>query len=466
MTRGRGSTYGSVIGGLSLSIVAMSLYLSPLGATSHHVKIHAASETKAKATRSRTKPLVGEHPPRATIAETSTKSKVNTVAGRPLARQIVYVPTSGASSSGKSSTATTSTTTTTTFLPSSGPPPTATPANTFTVEAKPSLIAPTSDYWGISINGVPQGMPQLNALDTEVGSAPSELTWYQGWDEPYPGQTVESAWQRGALSMITWESKPTLDTTPAQSDPAYSLREIINGNYDSYLQTFAQAVTAEGLPVVIRLDQEMNGNWFPWSEGVNGNTSGQFVQMWQHVWNIFQAAGANRYVIWLWAPNRVDNLAHAPSLSELYPGDAYVDWVGIDAYWRYTLEAPTFAAVLGKSIAALDAVTARPIYIAETAGIETDPTTGNDVGPEKVEFTANLFAGIELDPQIIGFSWFDNVATSNEDNIPVTNDWRVDSDPANLVAFKAALTAGPFLNGLMPSSGTPTKLVVIPPGTN
>ena len=64
----------------------------------------------------------------------------------------------------------------------------------------------------------------------------------------------------------------------------------------------------------------MNGNWFPWSEGLNGNTAGQFVQMWQHVWNIFQAAGANTYVIWLWAPNRVDNLAHAPSLSELYPG--------------------------------------------------------------------------------------------------------------------------------------------------
>ena len=260
--------------------------------------------------------------------------------------------------------------------------------------------------------------------------------------------------------MITWQSKPTFDTTPSQSDSAYSLSDIINGNYDAYLQSFAQSVVSVGLPVVIRLDQEMNGTWFPWSEGVNGNRTGQFAQMWQHVWSIFQTAGANADVIWLWAPNRVDNLSHAPALSELYPGDSYVNWVGIDAYWRYTTEAPTFAAVFSRSIAALSAVTTEPIYIAETAGIESDPTSGADVSTEKVQFTSNLFAGIEANPQIIGFSWFDNVATSSEDNVPITNDWRVDSDPANLVAFRAALVAGPFLDGLMPSTGPPTQITV------
>ena len=147
--------------------------------------------------------------------------------------------------------------------------------------------------------------------------------------------------------MITWQSKPTFDTNPSQSDSAYSLSNIINGNYDTYLQSFAQSVVSVGLPVVIRLDQEMNGTWFPWSEGVNGNRTGQFVQIWAApVWSIFQTAGANADVIWLWAPNRLDNLSHAPALSELYPGDSYVNWVGIDAYWRYTTEAPTFAAVL------------------------------------------------------------------------------------------------------------------------
>ena len=461
MTRGRGSTYGSVVGGLSLVVVALSLYLSPLGATNHHSKMEATARanTSAAKARPRTAPPVHEHSPKAASVKAPVGSVGKSIGNRPLAKEIVYVPTPGASS-GKSSTGTTTT------LPSKGTPTTTTTAPvaaTFTVEPKANLVAPSSDYWGVSINGVPQGMPQLRALDSEVGSAPSELTWYQGWDEPYPAQAVQNAWQNGALPMITWESKPTIDSTPAQSDPAYALRYIISGNYDSYLKTFAQAVVAQGMPVVIRLDQEMNGNWFPWAEGTNGNTSGQFVQMWQHVWNIFQAAGANQYVIWLWAPNRIDNLVHGPSLSEVYPGDAYVDWVGIDAYWRSATEAPTFAAVLGQSIAAVSALTTKPIYIAETAGIETDPTDGNDVGPQKVQYTTNLLTGIEADTQIIGFSWFDNVATSSSDGTTITNDWRIDSDASNLIAFKAGLAAGPFRSGLTPSSGPPATLDVIPP---
>lgn len=465
MTPGRGSTYGSVLGGLSLVAVTLALYVSPIGSTNPtHAKLGAAARTnsrtsveaKAKHAASR------DHTPTTEKAKVAAKpAPSNEKTGRQLVKEVVYVPTSGAPAKSANPT----TTTTVPFRsPASTQTSTPAPTNsaTFTVQTKSELIAPSSDYWGVAINGVPQGMAQLNAVDAETEQAPSQITWYQGWDEPYPAQTVQSSWQRGALPMITWESKPSVDVTPAQSDPLYSLSDIINGNYDSYLQTFAQAVVSLGLPVVIRLDQEMNGNWFPWSEGINGNKPGQFAQMWQHVWNIFQNAGANKYVIWLWAVNRVDNLSHAPSLSELYPGDAYVDWVGIDGYWRYTTEAPTFAAVFGQSMAALGAVTNKPIYLAETAGIETDPTTGDDVGPEKVQFTASLLSTIESDPQIVGFSWFDNVASSDEDNVPITNDWRIDSDPANLVAFKAGLAAGAFTSGLMPSAGPPAQLAVVP----
>ncbi|HTU39181.1 MAG TPA: glycosyl hydrolase [Acidimicrobiales bacterium] len=456
MTHGRGSTYGSVVGGLSLLAVALVLYLSPMANSTppHHVAQASADLGSPGSDDVPSKHLLHGDTP--TSGKPASHTTTTNPKGRQIDRQVVYVPT--LVDDGKSPT----TTTTVPHTPAVTPAPTnATP--TVVVEPKSELVDPSTDYWGVAINGVPQGTPQLNALDTEVGAAPSELTWYQGWDEPYPAQTVQGAWQHGALPMITWESKPTFDTTPAQSDPAYSLGDIIRGNYDSYLQTFAQSVASTGLPVIIRLDQEMNGNWFPWSEGLNGNTSGQFAQMWRHVWNIFQAAGANQYVIWLWAPNRVDNLPHSsPSLSELYPGDQYVDWVGIDAYWRYTSEAPTFAAVFGETMAAVEAVTSKPIYIAETSGIETDPTTGADVGPEKVQFTTSFLAAVESTPQIVGFSWFDNVATTTQDNIAITNDWRVDSDPANLQAFKSGLTAGTYSDGLMPSSGPPATLSVVP----
>ena len=44
-----------------------------------------------------------------------------------------------------------------------------------------------------------------------------------------------------------------------------------------------------GHPFFLRFDWEMNGFWFPWSEGVNGNKPGEFVAAWRHVHDIFTA---------------------------------------------------------------------------------------------------------------------------------------------------------------------------------
>src|ERR1700733_4727714 len=105
MTRGRGSSYVSVVGGLSLVVVTLSLYLSPLGATSHHSKIEATARTNAGAAEPRphTGPPAHEHSPKAATVKALTKSPVN----RAVAKEVVYIPTPGASSSKSSTTTTT-----------------------------------------------------------------------------------------------------------------------------------------------------------------------------------------------------------------------------------------------------------------------------------------------------------------------------------------------------------------------
>jgi hypothetical protein len=370
----------------------------------------------------------------------------------------VHQATTTTSAAVHSSEAATPTTTAapTTTVPKTTTTTTAKVQLTYLVPTKAQLVAPSADYWGVAINGVPQGVSQLNALDAEVGQAPSELEWFQGWDEPYPSQAVETSWQRGALPVITWETKPTFDLTPATSDPLYSLSYILSGKFDSYIQAYAQAIVAQGLPVVIRFDQEMNGTWYPWSEGLNDNASGSYVAAWQHIWNIFQAAGANNYAIWLWAPNRVNNLPKAtPPLSHFYPGDQYVDWVGVDGYYRYASDQPTFADTFGETLTQLSALTSKPVFIAETGAIETNPTTGASNTANKAAWTTSLFAGLQANPQIIGFSWFDNVASTSSDGSPLINDWRLDSDPQTLLAFKTGLQSGQFSAGLIPAAGQP-----------
>lgn len=484
------SSYVSVMGILSLGAVGTALYLSPVTASHTTSRTREAADTHTN--RSSTtigkgrSPLVlgatgTRYPPSTLKASSSTKTKPATVThqleivkDQPF---VVRIPSGSSTRTEKivetatparttppAPTGATTTTTpggTTTASPSTPKDPTTTttrPKTTTTtspylVPTKAALLSPAADYWGVAINGVPGGVSQLNALDAEVGEAPSTLEWFQGWDESFPSQYVQTSWQRGALPLLTWESKPTVDSTPATSDPQYSLSKILAGNFDSYLSTFAHSVAATGMPVVIRFDQEMNGNWYPWSEGVNGNAPGSFAATWQHVWDIFQTAGANKYVIWMWAVNRMDRLPKAtPALGELYPGDQYVDLVGIDAYWRYATDPPTFAGTFGKTLGGLAALTTKPVFIAETSAIETDPTTGASQAVNKAAWTTSFFAGLQGDPQIIGFSWFDNVAAPTSDGTTVENDWRIDSDPQTLLAFKTGLAAGNFLRGLMPNS--------------
>ncbi len=80
----------------------------------------------------------------------------------------------------------------------------------------------------------------------------------------------------------------------------------------------------------MRFNWEMNGRWFPWSEGVNGNKSGEYVTAWRHVHDIFTAVGANK-VTWVWCPN-IDPNRIFLDLASQYPGDEYVDWTCLDGY--------------------------------------------------------------------------------------------------------------------------------------
>ena len=112
----------------------------------------------------------------------------------------------------------------------------------------------------------------FDAIATSAGKAPSLVEWFQNWsttptsgDSPYRGDLVQTAWSRKALPVITWMSG---DGDGSASDPYLCrLDDVVTGKWDSYLLSFAGSILATNLPVVIRFDHEMNGNWYDWSGG-------------------------------------------------------------------------------------------------------------------------------------------------------------------------------------------------------
>ena len=90
--------------------------------------------------------------------------------------------------------------------------------------------------------------------------------------------------QYGAIPFFSWASQSTPST---KSEPNFQLSDVIAGTYDGYIRDFAEGARDWGHPFFLRFNFEMNGDWFPWSEGVNGNQSGEYVAAWRHVHDIF-----------------------------------------------------------------------------------------------------------------------------------------------------------------------------------
>ncbi|HEY2334108.1 MAG TPA: hypothetical protein VGH58_03750, partial [Solirubrobacterales bacterium] len=84
----------------------------------------------------------------------------------------------------------------------------------------------------------------------------------------FPSEEMQDIRQHGSIPFFSWASQ----STPASVDePEFQLADVIAGKYDSYIREFAEGAKEWGHPFFLRFNWEMNGNWFEWSEGVNGN---------------------------------------------------------------------------------------------------------------------------------------------------------------------------------------------------
>jgi|GEM_PF-2886053 len=124
-------------------------------------------------------------------------------------------------------------------------------------------------------------------------------------------------------------------------------------SYDQHLQGwFTDAITGSKRndtgntdPIFLRPMNEFNGNWtFPDDEDANNNWGGDplnFMRAWWRMYNIAQKVGATS-LIWQWSPNGVSYPADSWNTPDkYYPGDCYVDWVGISCYPGGDYPSPT-----------------------------------------------------------------------------------------------------------------------------
>jgi mannan endo-1,4-beta-mannosidase len=239
--------------------------------------------------------------------------------------------------------------------------------------------------------------------------------------------TIEAITASGHLPIIAWEPwdhnvESTFDRRRGEQ-PTFALSTIIAGEHDQLIEDWADGLASWGRPVGLRFAHEMNGYWYPWSEATNGNIAGQYVEAWRHVHDIFTARGADN-VLWIWSPNPTQQTL--TPLAGLYPGDDYVDWIGLVGYLGNGIDpnvyTPTFDQLFGPTIDEIRLLSDLPFVITELGATE--------LGGKKASWISHVFDAILARQDIVGVIWFE---------VDKETDWRIVSSPAATEAFATAV---------------------------
>ncbi len=231
---------------------------------------------------------------------------------------------------------------------------------------------------------------------------------------PFPGpfQSAE------AQQVVDLGGLPLIQLNPRR----IGLATLASGGYDSDIRSYAEQVRAFRCYVVLSFGHEMNGWWYPW--GLPRTTPRTFKAASRHIHDIF-AAERVRNVIWSWDPTHQYSQYQpgktAYPAAGWYPGDKYVDWIGIDGYFG---GGQNFDDVFGFQLRDLRRMTSKPIYLAET---------GVGDGTREVRQVMNLFAGLRR-WRLIGLVWFD---------LNRKNSWSLEGKPVKDAAFRRAVARFP-----------------------
>jgi Glycosyl hydrolase family 26 len=269
--------------------------------------------------------------------------------------------------------------------------------------------------------GAPANAQALSDYAAMVGRQPDIVMSYRDFDLPllYSNE-ISNLRATGQTPLISWE-------------PYHSLSDIASGKYDSYLHEQAKLAKSWGSTLLIRFGHEMNGTWYSWS----GQPT-SFVAAWRHIVSVFRADGVTN-VKWVFSPNIQEGTKYP--ISPYFPGDEWVDYVGLDGYnwgtgtsWSHW---ESLEAVFATSYSVITQLSTKPLIITETSSSEA--------GGEKAAWirTGMMQTIPQKFPRVTAVVWFNR---TQED------DWRINSSQASLDAYRAVVNCSIY-GGTGPCEG-------------
>lgn len=216
------------------------------------------------------------------------------------------------------------------------------------------------------------GEPDRSDVKSLCGSHPAVYGWDvfriergasengDGVDFALMRQQIQDAYSRGGINTVSWHADNPVsggdawDTTPA-------VRAIVpGGSHHTLYRTFLDRVAdflescrgnaGELIPVIFRPFHEHTGSWFWW--GREHTTDAEYVALWRFTVDYLRQERGFSHLLFAFSPAGAD-LRTASDYFFRYPGDAYVDVMGVDHY--YDTDVASLVRAVSATVTAADA---------------------------------------------------------------------------------------------------------------
>jgi len=319
-------------------------------------------------------------------------------------------------------------------------------------------VVPDKAYTGAYIDfGDTEDSVTLEALENFeqlAGKHQAVIGFSSYWGkQTFPQKALDIIYAYGAVALIYWNpwGKPYYEERT--TDP-FQLPDIASGKWDHYIDLWAGEAKKFGRPILVSWGLEMNGSWFPWSgfffgagKAIPGTNPVKyegpemFKKAYRHVVDRARAAGADN-IIWVFHPNNTSD-PNEPwnRMANYYPGDRYVDWLGLSAYGQQYPQYGWvgFQTVLPDYYNEICSITPDKPFILAEWGIGEFPKSGS-----KAEWIAEAFKRFPVDFPRLKAAVFWHERWQNGD-LSYSN-LRVNSSEAALKAYRQGVADSYWLD--------------------
>ena len=314
------------------------------------------------------------------------------------------------------------------------------------LRATASNDVPAPLLFGVALDGFPITEERLKNVEDDIGLSPGIVVFFLQWPSiegqrstPFPRESLDAIWNMGAIPCLTWE--PMYHR--GGHEVMVPFDAILNGDYDPYILRFARQSALWKKPFMIRLAHEMNLERYHWGtkkEGYGPESPDIYKRMFRYIVTMFQKANTQN-ALWVFCPNAesVPNTSYDSSaawnrIENYYPGEKYVDILGIDGYnWGTTQtkeksgwesQWKEFRAIFDAAYQKLcEIAPGKPIFIFETASVSQ--------GGDKRLWIKRAFDTV-AEWKVNGLIWFQATKEC---------DWRINSEGD--IAYKNILKTTP-----------------------